>query len=308
MLSGLFWRCRSLPSGGVRVLVQDRRTLRSSSERLCFIDRMIGQRRGAAESIAGAVTIVARNGKLVHHSAKGVVDLESKQPMRTPTMSRITSMTKPVTGVAIMMLVEEGKRGLRNDPVSRYIPEFRGQVPSRCRQLPAAAQRRAGRRWTAAATPLPPSPVHGPSPLRERSQEIDLLTHVSGLGSGPMGNSDIDKVARKEGETLAQYIPRLGTTSLDFSRVRAGRIAREPDLKRWAGSSRLCRSATRQVLRPAHLRPLAIDMASARGRSAWTTAVRRVPSQGSVDGLTKQVPANDPVRHGIYFRASGGLL
>ena len=44
----------------------------------------------------------------------------------------------------------------------------------------------------------------------------DLLTHVSGLGSGPMSNSEIEKVARKEGETLAVYIPRLGSTALEF--------------------------------------------------------------------------------------------
>src|SRR5262245_50097701 len=96
-----------------------------SSERLALIDRMI-ERRIAAGEITGAVTIVARNGRIVHHSAKGVVDLESKQPMRTSTMFRIASMTKPVTGVAVMMLVEEGKLRL-SDPVSRYIPEFKGQ-------------------------------------------------------------------------------------------------------------------------------------------------------------------------------------
>ena len=100
-----------------------------SSERLALIDRMI-DRRIAAGEIAGAVTIVARNGKVAHHSARGVVDLESKQPMRTSTMFRIASMTKPVTGVAVMMMVEEGKLRL-NDPVSRYIPEFKGQKVAR---------------------------------------------------------------------------------------------------------------------------------------------------------------------------------
>src|SRR4029453_1096842 len=74
-----------------------------SSERLGLIDRMI-ERPIAAGEIAGAVTIVARNGKVAPLSSKGVVDLESKQPMRAATMFRITSMTKPVTGVAVMML------------------------------------------------------------------------------------------------------------------------------------------------------------------------------------------------------------
>ena len=94
-----------------------------SSERLARINQMI-ERRIAAGDLAGAVTIVARKGKVVHHSAQGVMDLDSKQPMASSSMFRIASMTKPVIGVAVMMLVEEGKLHL-NDPVSRYIPQFR---------------------------------------------------------------------------------------------------------------------------------------------------------------------------------------
>src|SRR5262245_46373022 len=94
-----------------------------SSERLQRINQMI-ERRIAAGDIAGAVTIVARKGKVVHQAAHGVMDLQSKQPMSTASMFRIASMTKPVVGVSIMMLVEEGKLHL-NDPVSRYIPQFR---------------------------------------------------------------------------------------------------------------------------------------------------------------------------------------
>lgn len=52
------------------------------------------------------------------------MDLEARQPMSAASMFRIASMTKPVIGVAVMMLVEEGKLHL-NDPVSRYIPQFR---------------------------------------------------------------------------------------------------------------------------------------------------------------------------------------
>ena len=94
-----------------------------SSERLQRISRMI-QRHIAAGDLAGAVTIVARKGKVAHLSALGVMDLESKQPMTPAAMFRIASMTKPVVGVAIMMMVEEARLHL-NDPVSRYIPEFR---------------------------------------------------------------------------------------------------------------------------------------------------------------------------------------
>ena len=95
-----------------------------SSERLQRISQMVARRIAAGE-IAGAVTIVARKGKVAHLSAQGVTDLESKQPMTPAAMFRIASMTKPVVGVSIMMMVEEGRLHL-NDPVSRYIPEVRG--------------------------------------------------------------------------------------------------------------------------------------------------------------------------------------
>ena len=94
-----------------------------SSERLQRISQMI-QRRIAAGEMTGAVTIVARKGKIVHLEAQGVMDLDSKKPMAKDTMFRVASMTKPVTGLAIMMMIEEGKVRL-NDPVSRYIPEFK---------------------------------------------------------------------------------------------------------------------------------------------------------------------------------------
>ncbi len=117
-----------------------------SAERLARINQMI-ERRIAAGDLAGAVTIVARKGKVVHHSAQGVMDLDSKKPMASSSMFRIASMTKPVIGVAVMMLVEEGKLHL-NDPVSRYIPQFKDMKVA----MPvddAGAGRGRPRGWTA---------------------------------------------------------------------------------------------------------------------------------------------------------------
>src|SRR5688572_8300432 len=108
-----------------------------SSERLHRINQMI-ERRIAAGDIAGAVTIVARKGKVVHHAAQGVMDLQAKQAMTPGTMFRIASMTKPVIGVSVMMLVEEGKLHL-NDPVSRYIPQFRDMKVAVPQPVPAGA-------------------------------------------------------------------------------------------------------------------------------------------------------------------------
>src|SRR5688572_21940192 len=174
-----------------------------SSERLQRITAMI-ERRIAAGDIAGAVTIVGRRGRVAHHVARGVMDLDSKQSMTPRTMFRIASMTKPVITVAVMMLVEEGRLHL-NDPVSRYIPEFR--------EAKVALSRAGGGGRGGGANE---APQFYTVPAARTVTVKDLLTHVSGLGSGPMGNSDIAKVARKEGETLADYIPRLGKTALEF--------------------------------------------------------------------------------------------
>jgi CubicO group peptidase (beta-lactamase class C family) len=73
--------------------------------------------------LAGVTTLVARRGKVVHFDAYGRRDVESGAPMTRDTIFRIASMTKPVTGVAMMMLYEEGKWRL-DDPVAKHTPEF----------------------------------------------------------------------------------------------------------------------------------------------------------------------------------------
>lgn len=75
--------------------------------------------------LAGVTTLIARHGKVVHFDAYGVKDLDSKAPVTTDTIFRIASMTKPIVGVAMMTLWEEGKWSL-DDPVAKHIPEFAG--------------------------------------------------------------------------------------------------------------------------------------------------------------------------------------
>ena len=75
--------------------------------------------------LAGVTTLVARHGKVVHFDAYGVQDLETKKPVAKDTIFRIASMTKPIVGVAMMMLWEQGKWTL-DDPVAKHIPEFAG--------------------------------------------------------------------------------------------------------------------------------------------------------------------------------------
>jgi len=80
----------------------------------------------AEKQLAGAVVGVARHGKLVYLKSFGASDAEAGKPMTDDAIFRIASMTKAITSVAIMMLQEEGKL-LVKDPVSKYLPEFKGQ-------------------------------------------------------------------------------------------------------------------------------------------------------------------------------------
>ena len=93
-----------------------------SKERLGRLDGMLQTMVDSGE-LAGVVTMLARHGRIAFVDVAGLRDIESKQPMTRESIFRIQSMTKPITGVAMMMLFEEGKWRL-NDPVSRYIPEF----------------------------------------------------------------------------------------------------------------------------------------------------------------------------------------
>ena len=89
------------------------------------LDKMDAGMQGLVDQkhLAGIVTLVARHGKVVQHKAYGVQSLETGAPMRTDTIARIYSMTKPVAGVAMMMLHDEGK-WQPSDPIAKHIPEF----------------------------------------------------------------------------------------------------------------------------------------------------------------------------------------
>src|SRR5215472_16751750 len=118
-----------------------------SSERLARIHEMV-QRHIDAHDISGAVTLVARNGKVAHFEAHGLMDIEAKKPMSKDSLFWIMSMTKPVVGTSVLMMMEEGKLRL-TDPVSKFIPEFKGMRVAVMQDRPAGAPARA----PAAGTP-----------------------------------------------------------------------------------------------------------------------------------------------------------
>ena len=170
-----------------------------STQRLNRIHAMVAKHMDLGD-ITGAVMLVARKGQIAYVDVQGVMDLETKKPMQRDTMFRIASMTKPVIGTAIMMMLEEGKLRL-DDPVSRFIPEFK-------RMLVAMESGAGG----ALAKP----PVFSTVPAAREIMIKDLLTHTSGLVSGPMGQSEMAKNPRKPTDTLADYVPRLAAAPLEF--------------------------------------------------------------------------------------------
>src|SRR4030095_6917523 len=97
-----------------------------STERLQRIAEL-AQRNIAAGSFSGTVTLVARNGRIVHHEAYGLMDLAAKTPVGKDRIFRIMSQKKAVIGVAVMMMMEEGKVRLQ-DPISKFIPEWRNMT------------------------------------------------------------------------------------------------------------------------------------------------------------------------------------
>ena len=180
-----------------------------SSERLARITEMM-KRHIAAGEISGGVTLVARHGRIAHLEATGVTDIDTKKPMTKDAVFRIASMTKPVTGLAIMMMMEEGKLKI-TDPVSKYISSFKDL------KVAVSEPKKAGAANAAAADE--PTPLKYYSVPAEREITIrDLLTHVSGLASGAMSNDSIRRpeIARKPTDTLADFIPRLGRSLLEF--------------------------------------------------------------------------------------------
>src|ERR1022692_1905215 len=176
-----------------------------STERLQRIHQAM-ERHIEAGEISGAVTLVARHGKIVHFQAPGLMDLDTTTPMMPDAIFRIASMTKPITGVAVMMMLEEGRIRL-NDPVSKFIPEFKDTKVAVPRD--SISPRPSGQQSA--------DPDFYLIPAYREVTVRDLLTHTSGLISGGIGAREAAKLNLKTpADTLATYVPKLGSVALDF--------------------------------------------------------------------------------------------
>jgi CubicO group peptidase (beta-lactamase class C family) len=148
-----------------------------STARLEKIDRMI-QEHIANKWIPGAVVLIIRNGKAVYHKAYGYSDAEKQVAMKKDNIFRIASQSKAITSLAVMMLYEDGKFGL-DDPISRYIPEFKN---------PKVLLSVNWRDSTYTTTPAKSEPT-----IRQ------LLTHTSGVDYAGIGNQEFKAIYAKAG-------------------------------------------------------------------------------------------------------------
>jgi CubicO group peptidase (beta-lactamase class C family) len=146
--------------------------------------------------IAGAVTLLARRGQVVHLAAYGDADREAGARMRPDTMFRLASMTKPVISVAILMLLEEGKLLLK-EPVSTFIPSFAEQHVQ-----------------------VPDGDGFRVEPAQREVTLRDLLTHTGGFGSATVGPAfeQIQQIinGRTPASTLAETVPLMARVPLSF--------------------------------------------------------------------------------------------
>jgi CubicO group peptidase (beta-lactamase class C family) len=172
-----------------------------SAARLETLDQFIQTRYIDTGKIPGALIVIARRGEVAHSRALGLADIERKIPMREDTIFRAYSMTKPITSVAFMTLVEQGLVAL-DTPVHQVIPEWENLGVYQAGFMETFRTKR------------PERPM----------LMIDLLRHTSGLTYGFQQSSNVDAAYRKlkigereNGATLDDMVRELAKVPLEFS-------------------------------------------------------------------------------------------
>ena len=251
----------------------------------------------------GTQLLVYRRGKVVHARCRAMPIVERKVPVKDDTIFRIYSMTKPITSVAFMMLVEEGKVAL-DEPVHKYIPEWKNLGVFQAGTAPAFLTR----------------------PPARPMQIVDLLRHTSGLTYGFQQRSNVDAAYRenKIGEvikagTLQSMIEDLAKIPLEFSPGEAWNYSVSTDVRRLPHRPDQ-RQAVRAVSQAAHPRSARHERhrllragrqgASLRGVLFGRPAGRLQPARRRPQGhLTLQDdPAKSPFLAPPSFISGGGGL
>jgi CubicO group peptidase (beta-lactamase class C family) len=168
-----------------------------SSERLERLHTLM-QQAVDRKQIAGIVTILARHGKVIDYRTYGERDMATHAPMTKDVIFRDYSMTKPVTGVAMMILYEQGK-WLPSDPIAKYVPEF--------------AHLKVYKGLDADGKMILVDPDHAPT-MRE------LMSHTAGFTYGFFGDTPVDKMYREvqplNSANLQEFIEKLAKLPLPY--------------------------------------------------------------------------------------------
>lgn len=148
-----------------------------SSKRLMLIDKKLDEYI-RNEQFPGAVALLVRNGKIVYYKSFGSSDTGKKTPLKKDDIFRIASQSKAITSLAVMMLFEEGKF-LLDDPISKYIPEFKNPVVLK--------------------TFNPKDSSYSTEPAKGEITVRHLLTHTSGIDYAVIGSESMKAIYAKAG-------------------------------------------------------------------------------------------------------------
>ncbi len=179
-----------------------------SPSRLARINGVMSRKYVESGLLPGILTLVHRKGETIYTGLSGQMDIERAKPMREDAIFRIYSMTKPITAVALMMLVEEGKLSL-DDDVQTHIPSWKN-LRVYASGVPSLVENTAGQFITTAP--------------KRHMKVVDLVTHTSGLTYGFMMRTSVDAEYRRQkvGDFqtpggLDAFIAQLAEIPLDFS-------------------------------------------------------------------------------------------
>ncbi|WP_242111787.1 serine hydrolase domain-containing protein [Luteimonas aquatica] len=237
------------------------------------IDRALRERR-----LVGTVVLVARDGRVVYRRAAGQADREAGVPMREDAIFRLASVTKPIVSVAAMRLVEQGKLRL-DDPVTRWLPDFRPRLPD---------------------GDAPPITVH------------QLLTHTAGLSYGfeeadgaPYHRLRVSDGLDASGITLEENLRRIAAAGLSYPPGHAWRYSLAIDVLgavvARANGSTLPEAVAQLVTGPLQMRDSAFSVAPS-ARVAVPYADGRARPRRMYDGI--EVPLPPALGHRVRFAPS----
>lgn len=245
--------------------------------------------------IAGAISLIARRGRVVHFETYGKMDEEAGKEMRPDTIFRIYSMTKPIASLALMTLYEEGRFQL-DDPAHRFIPEFEGL------------------KVFVGGTADDPQLREPQRPMTVR----DLLMHTSGL-PGLFGEGPTAELARRAGvgglggerTTLADVVKRLATVPLQFDPGARWNYGISTDVVGYLceviSGQRFDRFLEERIFGPLGMEDTGFAVPESKVERFAACYRRGAPGEPSY--VLQDAPATSPyTRPRTYFSGAGGLV